>query len=525
MTRQIKLLTKISLYGMFGWNEFLHTKDSRKKLRYLLMGGLWLLLILMLAGYVCLLSAGLVAMGMGYFVPAVLGMSVSLLVFFFTMVKAGPVLFDGKAYERQVALPVTARAIIVSRFLSMYFTNMLLGTAVMVPGMAVYGVMERPGAAFYLYGLATIVFLPLLPLTAASVVGALIAGIASRWKRKNLASILLTLVFLCVILIGSMRLSSVEESQMEAMLQQIALQLEGQIRSLYPPAIWIAEAMVQGRAKALLLFLAVSLGCFLVFLEILQRFYGRICGLLSAREAKGNYRMEKLQAKTVLRSLVEREWRHYFSSSIYVTNTLAGEVLMVVLAVAVPVVGKESVDRMLGISGIVEKALPVLLGVMPVMMPVTACSISMEGKHWWMMQTLPIRRRDMVWSKVLLQLIVALPFWLVSEIVLLAALRPGWADAISLLAVPAAYILFGARAGIVINEKFPRFDWDSEVQVVKQGAATFLAMLTGMAIAVATIAILFLLPDVPAYGVYAALVAVLGIGTLLLEIAGDRAVS
>ena len=156
-----------------------------------------------------------------------------------------------------------------------------------------------------------------------------IAGIASRWRRKNLASILLTLVFMCVLLIGSMRLSSVEESQMEAMLQQIALQLEGQIRSLYPPAIWIAEAMVQGKLEGLLLFLGLSLGCFLVFLEILQHFYGRICGLLSAREAKGNYRMERLQAKSVMRSLVEREWRRYFSSAIYVTNTLAGEVLMV----------------------------------------------------------------------------------------------------------------------------------------------------------------------------------------------------
>ncbi|MCI8789576.1 MAG: hypothetical protein HFH92_10780 [Lachnospiraceae bacterium] len=523
MTRQIRLLTKLSLYGMFGWNEFLHTKDGRKKLRCLLMGGLWMFLVLMLAGYVCLMSVGLVAMGMGYFVPAVLGMSVSLVVFFFTMVKAGPVLFDRRAYERQVALPVTDRAIIVSRFLSMYLTNMLLGMVVMVPGMAVYGVMERPGAAFYLYGLVTVVFLPLLPLTAASVVGALIAGIASRWRRKNLASILLTLVFMCVLLIGSMRLSSVEESQMEAMLQQIALQLEGQIRSLYPPAIWIAEAMVQGKLEGLLLFLGLSLGCFLVFLEILQHFYGRICGLLSAREAKGNYRMERLQAKSVMRSLVEREWRRYFSSAIYVTNTLAGEVLMVLLAVAVPVVGKESVDRIIGIPGVVDRALPILLGALAVMMPLTACSISMEGKQWWMMQTLPIRRRDMIWSKVILQLLVALPFYLVSEAVLLAALGPGWADALSLLVVPWAYILFGARAGIAINEKLPVFNWDSEVRVVKQSSSTFVTMLAVMAAAVVPVVILFVAPDFPVYGVHGAVVAVLAGATLLMEACGRNA--
>ena len=290
MTRQIRLLTKLSLYGMFGFNEFRHTRDGKKKLRFCLMGALWVLLILMLAGYVGLTSYGLTSIGMGYFVPAVLGMLVSLVTFFFTMTKAGPMLFDQKSYEKQVALPVEAKSIIVSRFLSMYLTDMMLGLVVMLPGMAVYGVAERPGLTFYLYGFFVILFLPLLPLTAASVVGALIAGIAGRWKRGNLASILLTMIFVCVVLVGSMSLGRLDESQLGAMMEEMALQMERQIGRLYPPAIWISEAMVSGKAAWLLLFLGVSLGCFLIFLEILGRFYGRVCQMLGAREARGNYR-------------------------------------------------------------------------------------------------------------------------------------------------------------------------------------------------------------------------------------------
>ena len=141
MMRQIRLLTKISLYGMFGLNELRFTKDTRKRVKAGFMAVLWLLLIVMLAGYVGLLSFGLVAMGMGQFVPAILGMAVSLLVFFFTVFKAGPVLFDRKVYEKQIAMPVTVRAVIVSRFLSMYITDMLLGLLVLLPGMVVYGVM------------------------------------------------------------------------------------------------------------------------------------------------------------------------------------------------------------------------------------------------------------------------------------------------------------------------------------------------------------------------------------------------
>ena len=509
MTRQIRLLTKVSMQGMFGLNEFRYTKDRSKKVRYCLMGLLWLLLLVMLAGYVGIMSMGLVMAGMGRLVPAVLAMGVSLVILFFTIFKAGPVLFGWKAYEKQIAMPVNVRAIIVSRFLTMYITNMLLGLLILLPGMAVYGVMERPGILFYIYGMAAGIFLPLLPLTAASVLGALIAGISSRWRHKNLVSIVLTMILVCALMAGSMGMSGMEESELNAMMQQMAELMEGQIQRTYPPAVWIADAMVQGNLVKLLLFLAVSVGGFVLFLEILQRFYVNICMLLSARETKGNYRMKELREKSVLGTMVERELRHYFSSSVYVVNTLLGELLMVLLAGAVLFMDMETVEAMLGLPGVVGRALPILMGFLPVMMPLTACSISMEGKQWWMLQTLPVTRKEMIRSKVAAQLLVALPFYLVSEILLFLALRPGWAEGLSLLAVPAAYILFGARAGLAVNEMLPLLDWESEVRVVKQSASTMVTMLVGMAAAIIPIVVLVAVPGISVYGVYLVTVVLL----------------
>lgn len=509
MTRQIRLLTRLSMYGMFGLNEFFHTRDVRKKRRYYLFGVLWAFLIVMLAGYVCALSYGLIAMGLRKLVPAALSVSVSLLIFFFTIFKAGPVLFDRKAYEKQIAMPVTVRAIIVSRFLSMYITSMLLGFLVLLPGMAVCGVLENPGVTFWIYGIGAGIFLPLLPLTLASIVGALIAGISSRWKRKNLISIVLTIGFVCVIMIGSMRMSTMEESELIGMMEQMAEQMEGQIRSIYPPAMWIADAMVEGEATSFSLFLAVSLGSFLLFLEILRHFYVNICMLLGAREAKGKYRMEVLRKKSVLRTMVERELRHYFSSTIYVTNTLMGEILMLIVAIAVLVTGPETVEAMLGLPGVVSRMLPLLVGFLPAMMPLTACSISMEGKQWWMLQTLPVTEKDVIRSKVVTKLLVSLPFYLVSEVLLLIALRPADVDALCLLAVPAVYIVFGARAGLAINSKFPLFDWENEVRVVKQSASTMLTMLVSLVSVLVPAAALLVCPDIPAAVVYAVTIVLL----------------
>ena len=522
MTRQISLLTKLSLRGLFGLNEFFYTKDRRKKMKGCLMGVMWVFLIGMLAVYVGMLSYGLLALGLGDFVPAVLGMAVAALVFFFTVFKAGAVLFDRRAFEKEIPLPVTVRAVIFSRFLSMYVTDMLLGMLVMLPGMALYGIMERPGLAFYGYGIVAVIFLPLLPMTAASIAGALIAGVTARWRKKNLAGILLTLVFVCAILAGSMRMSVMEESQLIEMMQDMALQLERQIRGIYPPALWMAEAMARGSIGKLALFLGVSVGTFAAFLEILRPFYRKICMLLGANEAKGNYRMKELHARSVLGSLIEREWRRYVSSTVYVTNTLVGQILMVFLAGAVLVIGKDGIGALIGIPGITDRMLPVVLGVLPGMMPMTACAVSMEGRQWWMMQTLPVSRREMVWSKVALNLIVTAPFYVVSEVLLFIALRPGWTKMLSLIAVPAAYCVFSARAGLAINERMPVFDWENETRVVKQSASSMLSMLTDMAAGLIPIVVLAAFPAVPDIWIHAAVVCVLLGAVWIMDLPGGE---
>lgn len=57
--------------------------------------------------------------------------------------------------------------------------------------------------------------------------------------------------------------------------------------------------MVYGSAGMLLLFLAVSLFSFILFLEILRHFYEKICNLLQSGEAGRNYKMQNLSAKSV----------------------------------------------------------------------------------------------------------------------------------------------------------------------------------------------------------------------------------
>ncbi|MDD7627747.1 MAG: hypothetical protein PUJ54_05955 [Lachnospiraceae bacterium] len=69
----------------------------------------------------------------------------------------------------------------------------------------------------------------MLPLTAASVLGALIAGISSRWKKKNLVAIVLSMLFVCVIMIGSVGMSRMEETELEEIFLHMAELMRSQV--------------------------------------------------------------------------------------------------------------------------------------------------------------------------------------------------------------------------------------------------------------------------------------------------------
>lgn len=182
-------------------------------------------------------------------------------------------------------------------------------------------------------------------------------------------------------------------------------------------------------------------------------------------------------------ALWKKELKRYFSSSVYVTNTIVGGVLALIMVVALFVMGPEEIERvsqMPGLAANLGRYMTYLLPCMMCLMSTTACSISMEGNTFWQIQTLPVRSKEVYDSKILVNLTVAAPFYLVAEVLLGIMLRPALLELFWLLVIPAGYLIFTAVAGISLNLAFPVLNWENETRVVKQSAATFLSMLLGM---------------------------------------------
>ena len=494
MMKQIKTLTKLQLQNLYGLNVFRYTKDKKKKNTTIALGFVYALLVVMVAFYIGGAAFAYTYLGMEEIVPAYLIMLASIVILTFAIFKAGSVIFQENAYDILCSLPVSQTAIVVSRFLRMYVEHLLLTLVVMIPGTAVYGVMIKPSVSFYLIGVVVTVFIPLIPITIATFLGALVTAVTARMKHKSIVSAVLS-IGLVGMLFGSMgQVETLEENFTIEMLQNMSAIVTQAIESVYPPAIWLGNAMVKGDILTGLLCVLGGLAAFALTMALISvRFY-EICRALYSTHAKHDYQMEQLKTTSVLGTLYKREWKRYFASSIYVQNTIVGPVMALIFAGAVLGVGLDTVQQTMEIPIDISGCVPILLAGIFAVMTTTCTSISMEGKEWWIVKSLPIRTKDLLDGKLLFGLSLYLPFWAVAEILLIIAMKPGFMDLVWLILLPLILIVFSQVFGLTMNLKMPVFDWENEIQIVKQSASAALGGLGGFVIILVCMVPVLLVP-------------------------------
>lgn len=472
----------MQLTNLFGINEFRYTKDKVKKARFLGVALVIVMLILMLAGYVGAFAYSMIAIDMSEIIPMYLYTMAGLLILVFSFFKAGSTLFSMKGYEMMVALPVSRAAIIISRFACMYVTNLMAELLIMLPGLVVYGYFIKPAVGFYVVFILGSLFLPLLPLTISSVLGALITAISARTKHRSLVETLLMMGVVIGVMAGSMFLSNKAPQITEEMMKNMAEYMCHQIANIYPPSLWFQKALF-GDWGALFLLIAIPAGIFTAFVAILQKHFQNICMAIHAVAAKNDYKMTSLKRSNQMAALWKKELKRYFSSSIYVTNTVVSYVMAVLLCAGILFIGVEQLGAAMGIPGIapvIAKGLPFGLSAVLCLTSITSVSISMEGNTFWQVQPLPISEKVFYGSKILTNITVVTPFYLICVILLCLAVKPAGLEMVWLVVIPLSYILFSSVLGITINLAFPVLKWDNETRIVKQSASMMIAMLVGL---------------------------------------------
>ena len=485
MLRESKILTALELRNLFGLNTLLHTRDKAKKRNGALLGAVWIVLILMIALYVGGLVWGLVALGMESLVGAYLAFLASVVILAFGIFKTGGVIFGLGNYDVLCSLPLRRSAIVISRFARMYIEELLVTVLILLPGGGVYAFLTRPGCRFYLVWVLAALVIPLLPLSLATLFGTVVTAVSSRMKHKALVETAIAILVVVGVLGWSMSFGTAAPELTPEMLQNMAGVVTELLRSIYPPALWLGGSMVGGGLGGFVLTAAISAAVFAAVAALAAKNFDAVCRRLNTTGAKHDYRMERLSASHMLSALYRRECKRYFASSVYVTNTIMGPVMGTLMAAALCFVGTDSLSERMGVPLNIAPVVPFFVGGTFGMMPPSAVSVSMEGKNWWIVKTLPVTAKDIFDAKILLSLSLMAPFYVVAEVFLMLALKPVGLDILWTVLIPLVICLFACVAGLAANLLLPRFDWDNEVTIVKQSASAALGGFAGVLAAAA----------------------------------------
>jgi ABC-2 type transport system permease protein len=202
---------------------------------------------------------------------------------------------------------------------------------------------------------------------------------------------------------------------------------------------------------------------------------------------KAVYRVGRSKASTMDAALLRKELRRFLGSPVYLLNCglgilfiLAAAVFLLVRAGAV----RETLTLLFSSAPHLVQALLPALGTMVVCVlgalnPITAPSISLEGKSLWVLQSLPVPAGAVLRAKERLQLVLCYPPALIFCLALAYVLRFDLLLCLLSLGIAALFIAVMANLGLMMNLWKPNLTWTSETVPVKQGLPVMVCLFGG----------------------------------------------
>ena len=495
--KQFVTFSKLELLNLFGLNVLRHLKDPAEKKKKTLLMLVIAFLVILFGAYLTFSAYGLVMLGVGEGIPMLYPLLSSILILIFGLFKAKSSLYRDKDLDLLASLPAKSVPIAGARLIRILVENALINACVILPTFLTYAIFCKPGAAFFVNLALALLILPILPTALMAWFGILVAVVVSRNRHKVLTETIFVLVIVVVSLLlpaffSGMNVNSspmkVDFFSSDASSDETIMALSAKatqsftdLKASFPLIKTWGSFFLGDNFPGIMIYgLGSALFLFFTALVIGKNFF-RISAKLRPINARHEFEMKSLRSEPLLIALTRKEAKRYFSSGVYVSNTFIGPVFAVVLSVLLLFFDPATLIASAG-GGIPENInvatfLPFLLGMTYGMMTISASSLSMEGKNWWILQSLPVCTKDVLQAKLLFNLIFVAPFYGVSQLLLLFTPQESLLDRLWLIVVPAASILFSVTFGLFCNLKFPKFQWESEIEVVKQSAACGLSLL------------------------------------------------
>jgi ABC-2 type transport system permease protein len=184
-------------------------------------------------------------------------------------------------------------------------------------------------------------------------------------------------------------------------------------------------------------------------------------------------------------SLIKKELSKFFNITLYALNAGLGPVILVIASVA-SIFYKSNVESiladMIGTGLEIELLLMVFLGFSISMTYTSAISLSLEGKNFWVLKSLPIKAETIMYAKVLFNVLLIGPIAVFSILLFGYSMSIAFVNQLLLILLVLGFTFAVSFMDAVFNLYVPKFDYINDVEVIKQSASALLGIFGGFAL-------------------------------------------
>ncbi|GIN69987.1 hypothetical protein J14TS2_04620 [Bacillus sp. J14TS2] len=223
---------------------------------------------------------------------------------------------------------------------------------------------------------------------------------------------------------------------------------------------------------------------------------------------------------TPIIAFLVKEFKLYFSSLTYVSNTMLTPIGMVALNICVligiiPNIQSYSYD-LVGYTITAQHIFTMIIFIFLILTTTTSCSLSFEGRSIWIMLVAPIRITTIALAKILLNILLFLPGIALTVIVFYAVFNVSMPYLLTMIVFMFTTLLLISTAGLLVNLRFPSYTWSNDMEVVKQSKATIITAIISMLTIPVIISAVFL--DHPFLIVLIIIIEIVAIMLMLLKV-------
>ncbi len=482
------ILLKNLFLASSSLNKAKHTSDKKVKNKAWGTLAVGILIGLILAVYVGITVFGYGYYGMGDTIPMIIGIVIFLISLTFTFLKAGGYLLAFREYDMLMSMPIKTSGIVWAKFMHMFILSLKWSAWIAIPAIVIYGYFMHPNPVAYIMWIILTPLISLLGTVVGSVFAILISGVGANFKHKRAVQTALTLLLIVSIILADIFLSTKGDIDVENTLVILRAEIESVCKVLLPIK-WFGAAINDISFLSAFIIILSAIIITELFIRVLSIKFKRINSKLTASAINGNFKLKSQKTKNIYMTIAYKEFKRMTFSTSYMTNSvLMGGVLSVIVGVAGLFVKPEVLLSSLQSEATTE--MPNLLTSYTHLIPVvpfiafliggmvmsTCCSLSLEGKNLWIVQSMPIEVMTLLKGKMLFNIFAVTPFVMFAVLGLSFCLKVGVLNWLLFEILSIILCVAGTVRSMCCGVRFVKYDWVNELEVIKQGAAVPLYM-------------------------------------------------